>query len=230
MDRGGDKGRRLWYMRNVKLDVMRSHVNSYLEGLPRDQNPPPPPFLAVKLPEVQIAVPLISHVLQLLTVINSDFDSMKEHLNGVELSDISAYEQNARFLVDRFLSGVLDNPNSLDSLGKLHRIRQCLQYVLTLTREYILTHRLLLLRLPEPQPHSFPIAELLPYVEQGTVMSLVHQQTNDVVHLIDLLIDCLMRMLDYDLGKLRMVDLEEVYGFVHKVKTTLEDRAFAKGT
>ncbi|KAG7585873.1 Reverse transcriptase RNA-dependent DNA polymerase [Arabidopsis thaliana x Arabidopsis arenosa] len=93
MDRGGDGGRRLWYMRNVELDVMRSHINSYLQrdlesssaamkhilvvvqhivdeikdllsflGLLRDRNPPPLPFLVVELPEVQIAVSLISHV------------------------------------------------------------------------------------------------------------------------------------------------------------------------
>jgi len=35
---------------------------------------------------MQIADPLISHVLQLLTVINSDFDLMKEYLDGVESS------------------------------------------------------------------------------------------------------------------------------------------------
>lgn len=232
-----------------------------LLGLSREKHPSP------TLSEEAEGEMLISHVLEMINVIVSDFDMMKNGFNKVvdpryvkaSVVNFRALVDNSRskmlktidelvlkelksqkaedtavaierassrttgYLMDRLVVGVLENPNPLESLSKLKRIQECLCDVISLGRNFILTHRFV------PQPKSFPDAQLSQSVGQGSPMPLVKQHVSDACAMIDLVDDCLDLIKQCDLGNLRNYELEEVSQLVTKIVSTLEERAFEEG-
>ncbi|KAL0712303.1 hypothetical protein Bca4012_019281 [Brassica carinata] len=281
-----------WNVKDLEMDALRNLVNSYTErhsktsvvalkrifvvvetllkenkgwvsllGLSREKHPSP------TLSEEAEGEMLISHVLEMINVIVSDFDMMKNGFNKVvdpryvkaSVVNFRALVDNSRskmlktidelvlkelksqkaedtavaierassrttgYLMDRLVVGVLENPNPLESLSKLKRIQECLCDVISLGRNFILTHRFV------PQPKSFPDAQLSQSVGQGSPMPLVKQHVSDACAMIDLVDDCLDLIKQCDLGNLRNYELEEVSQLVTKIVSTLEERAFEEG-
>ncbi|WZZ55699.1 hypothetical protein YC2023_055806 [Brassica napus] len=212
---------------------------------------------------------LISHLLDLMGVIESDFEVLKKHLGKEDPKTAPQGVITSRFLLGRFRSrmlqkidqlvdvelraqkvddlgfliymarsrtvntrmvavvvGLFNNPNPVESLGKLKRLQKCLCDVIAVGREFIVTHRFV------PQPKSFPVAKLSQPHEmeqEGSPTSLVLQLVCDADHLIDQVYDCMGVIDDCPFHKLSMTQLEAVEELIKKMAFALEKCAAAEG-